>query len=102
MPNISVILPVFNERKSLFYVIAAWSKFFREKNIVHEFVICEDGSTDGTKELIKEMSLIFPISNQSSEIRTGYGGAVIRGIKTSKFKIFSALTVMVSVCPTLL
>jgi glycosyltransferase involved in cell wall biosynthesis len=86
MPNISVILPVFNERKSLFYVIAAWSKFFKEKNIVHEFVICEDGSTDGTKELIKEMSLIFPISSQSSEMRTGYGGGVIRGIKTSKFE----------------
>jgi glycosyltransferase involved in cell wall biosynthesis len=85
MLNISVILPVFNERKSLFYVVVAWNNFFKEKNITHEFVICEDGSTDGTKELIKEMSLIFPISNQSSEIRTGYGGGVIRGICASKF-----------------
>jgi glycosyltransferase involved in cell wall biosynthesis len=53
MLNISVILPVFNEKKSLFYVVEKWNSFFKEKNIIHEFVICEDGSTDGTKELIK-------------------------------------------------
>ena len=83
--NVSVVLPVFNEKKSLFYVVSEWNKFFKENNIIHEFVICEDGSTDGTKELINEITAIFPISNQSSEIRTGYGSGVIRGIIASKF-----------------
>lgn len=83
--NVSVVLPVFNEKKSLFHVVSEWSKFFKKNNIIHEFVICEDGSTDGTKELINEISAIFPISNQSAETRTGYGGGVIRGIQSSKF-----------------
>jgi glycosyltransferase involved in cell wall biosynthesis len=85
MFNISLILPVFNEKKSLFYVVEKWHNFFEEKNIIHEFVICEDGSTDGTKELIKDMLKIFPISSQSSEIRTGYGQGVIRGILSAKY-----------------
>jgi len=54
MKNISVVLPVFNEKKSLLYVIKRWHQFFLKENIAHEFVICEDGSTDGTKELIQE------------------------------------------------
>jgi glycosyltransferase involved in cell wall biosynthesis len=85
MLNISIILPVFNEKKSLFYVVDEWHKFLKYKNITHEFVICEDGSTDGTKDLIREMLQIFPISNQSSEVRTGYGGGVIRGILAAKY-----------------
>ena len=67
MKNISVVLPVFNEKKSLFYVIDTWHKFFVNQNINHEFVVCEDGSTDGTKQLIKEIKSKYPISDQSSK-----------------------------------
>lgn len=86
MKNISVVLPVFNERKSLGYVIEKWHQFFSKENIVHEFVICEDGSTDGTKELVQELKEKYPISDQSSLERLGYGGGVTRGIKASKFE----------------
>ena len=85
MKNISVVLPVFNEKKSLFYVIDTWHQFFVNKNINHEFVVCEDGSTDGTKQLILEIKSKFPISDQSSKKRLGYGGGVTRGILASKY-----------------
>ncbi len=85
MKNISVVLPVFNEKKSLFYVIDTWHKFFVNQNINHEFVVCEDGSTDGTKQLIKEIKSKYPISDQSSKKRLGYGGGVTRGILASKY-----------------
>jgi glycosyltransferase involved in cell wall biosynthesis len=86
MKNISLVLPVFNEKKSLLYVIKSWHQFLLKENIAHEFVICEDGSTDGTKELVQELNEIYPISNQSSYERLGYGGGVTRGIKASKFE----------------
>ena len=91
MKNISLVLPVFNEKKSLLYVIKSWHQFLLKENIVHEFVICEDGSTDGTKELVQELNEIYPISNQSSYERLGYGGGVTRGIKASKFKFSSEI-----------
>lgn len=86
MKNISVVLPVFNEKKSLSYVIERWHSFFLNENITHEFVICEDGSTDGTKELILELKVKYPISDQSSQERLGYGEGVTRGIKASKYE----------------
>jgi len=86
MKNISVVLPVFNEKKSLRYVLDAWHKFFINKNINYEFVICEDGSTDGTKDLISELKHEYVISDQSSVNRLGYGGGVTRGIKASKYE----------------
>ena len=86
MKNISLVLPVFNEKKSLLYVIKSWHQFLIKENIAHEFVICEDGSTDGTKELVQELKEMYPISDQSSYERLGYGGGVTRGIKASKFE----------------
>ena len=86
MKNISLVLPVFNEKKSLLYVIKSWHQFLIKQNIEHEFVICEDGSTDGTKELVQELKEKYPISDQSSKERLGYGGGVTRGINASKFE----------------
>jgi glycosyltransferase involved in cell wall biosynthesis len=84
--TLSIILPVFNEVKSLEYVISNWSKYLINKKIIHEFVICEDGSTDGTKELINKLEKNYPISNQSVENRRGYGQGVISGIFAAKFE----------------
>jgi len=57
-----------------------------EKKITHEFVICEDGSTDGTKELIRKLEKIYIVSNQSSKDRRGYGKGVISGIIAAKYE----------------
>ena len=58
---------------------------FTKESIIHEFVICEDGSTDGTKELVQHLKQKYPISDQSSKMRLGYGGGVTR-IKASKYE----------------
>ncbi|MDB3932070.1 glycosyltransferase family 2 protein [Candidatus Pelagibacter sp.] len=84
--TISIILPVYNEVKSLEYVVSNWSKYLEQKKIIHEFVICEDGSTDGTKELIKILEKNYSISNQSVKNRRGYGQGVIAGIKAAQFE----------------
>ncbi len=52
--------------------------------IKHEFVVVEDGSTDGTKKLITELEKTYSIINVSSKKKRGYGKAVLDGIKASK------------------
>lgn len=81
--ELSVILPTYNEVKSLEFVVNTWSKFLSERNIKHEFVICEDGSTDGTKELVIELARRYPVVNETSLDRRGYGGGVLAGIHAS-------------------
>ena len=81
--SISVVLPIYNEVKSLRYVIENWHFFLKKENFDHEFLLCEDGSSDGTKELIVELCKQYPCINLSEEKRRGYGGGVLAGIFAS-------------------
>jgi glycosyltransferase involved in cell wall biosynthesis len=83
--SLSIVLPVFNEVKSLEHVIYSWNEYLNKKKILHEFIICEDGSTDGTKELINFLKNKYPILDQSVKNRRGYGRGVIAGIIASKY-----------------
>jgi glycosyltransferase involved in cell wall biosynthesis len=80
-PNLSIILPVHNEIDSLERVLSEWDAFLRKiPGLRHVFIICEDGSTDGTKELIIELERRYSILSNSVSWRRGYGQAVRDGI----------------------
>ena len=83
MKSISIVFPVYNEKENLEKLISSWDESLRLQNIDYEFVIVEDGSTDGTKELIKELEKNYPILNLSSEKKRGYTKAVLEGIYSS-------------------
>lgn len=54
MPKISVIMGVYNEGKSN-YLKSAINSILNQKFTDFEFIICDDGSTDNTYEIIEEM-----------------------------------------------
>jgi dolichol-phosphate mannosyltransferase len=84
-PNLSVILPVHNELASLESVVSEWASSLRSiPGLQPIFIICEDGSTDGTKELILALERKYPILNNSVSCRRGYGQAVRDGIGLAK------------------
>jgi dolichol-phosphate mannosyltransferase len=83
MNSLSIILPTYNEVNSLEHVLNVWDNYLKKLKIKYEFVICEDGSTDGTKDLILKLTKKFPIVNESSIERRGYGGGVLAGIRAS-------------------
>jgi glycosyltransferase involved in cell wall biosynthesis len=83
--KLSVILPVHNEVRSLERVVREWDACLRKiPGLDHVFIICEDGSTDGTKELIYKLETQYPILNNSVPWRRGYGQAVRDGIGLSQ------------------
>ena len=83
--SLSIVLPIHNEDKSLLHVVKNWSEFLNNENIDHEFLLCEDGSTDNTKLVIKKIVSIYNAVDLSSDHRRGYGGGVLCGIeKASK------------------
>ena len=66
--KISVVFPIHNEFENLKILLAEWSNGFKKiQDCSYEFVLVEDGSTDGTKELITEIENDYPIVNLSSE-----------------------------------
>jgi len=83
MVSLSIVLPVFNERNSIEDVLKEWSSELKKQKINYEFVICEDGSTDGTSEFVRIIQKKYKLVLNQVKYRRGYGGAVIDGIKTA-------------------
>jgi glycosyltransferase involved in cell wall biosynthesis len=75
--TLSVIMPVYNEKKTILPVIEQVLKL----DFVMEVIVVDDGSTDGTRELLQETAfdnrvrLIFHPVNQGkgAALRTGFG-----------------------------
>jgi len=87
LKSISIVLPVHNECKNLEKLIPDWdNKLSKIDNLIYEYVIVEDGSTDGTKELIKDFEKKYSIVNLSSHLKRGYGQAVLDGINASNYE----------------
>src|SRR6266550_5168374 len=84
--SLNIILPVYNERDTLVQVLDEWIKELSKLKINFTFIICEDGSTDGTKQLLlhikKKYHLVLYMKNE----RLGYGGAILAGIKIAHSK----------------
>ena len=82
--KVSIVLPIHNEYENLSLLLSEWSEELKKiTHISFEFVLVEDGSTDGTKELIKKLEDIYPILNLSSKKKRGYTRAVLDGIASS-------------------
>ena len=82
--KISIVFPIHNEFKNLKILIKSWDDELKSLNdISYEFVLVEDGSTDGTKELINDLENKFNIKNLSQNEKRGYTKAVMDGIFAS-------------------
>lgn len=82
MPELQILMPVYNEASSIENTLEEIFSTIKNK-IDFEFIISEDGSTDGTKEILKELKNKYPIILVSEDGRKYYSKAVIDGIKSS-------------------
>ena len=78
--NISVIIPVYNEVKNIKEII----KRVQATKLATEIVIVDDGSQDGTRDILKTMDGKKKIRVILHEKNQGKGAAVVTGMKTAK------------------
>lgn len=78
-PTLEVLLPVYNEAAS---IEATISEIYEEISplVPLRFIVCEDGSTDNTGEVLKRLSQSLPIKLVMGSERKGYSRAVIDGM----------------------
>lgn len=81
--KIDIILPVYNEKNSIERVLKEWIKKI-PSNFDYRFIICEDGSTDGTSELLVNLKKKYKLSLNQKKERRGYSKAVLDGIGDAK------------------
>jgi glycosyltransferase involved in cell wall biosynthesis len=82
--GVSIIIPVFNERDGIESTLHHLKQVMNNVCFENEIIIVNDGSNDGTEEIIKKLNKDdFTVINH--EINRGYGAAIKTGIIASNF-----------------
>lgn len=80
-PDLSIVIPAYNEARRLHPTLVGWTRFLDESGIVAEIVVADDGSTDGTAAVVREAAAGDPrIRLVSLPRNEGKGGAVRAGM----------------------
>jgi glycosyltransferase involved in cell wall biosynthesis len=82
--NLSVIIPVYNEVKNIQKII----KRVQATKLANEIVIVDDGSQDGTRDILKTLGGKKKVRVILHEKNQGKGAAVVTGMKAAKGDIF--------------
>lgn len=89
MPDIefSVIIPLFNEEGSLFFLQKELDKVMEELSSEYEIIYIDDGSTDSSLAVLEKLKKTFPkIKIISFKNNNGQSAALLAGFKESNAK----------------
>lgn len=70
--TLSIVVPTFNERENLSRLVEAID---REAPIAYEVIVVDDASPDGTGDLARELSRLYPVRLRERSGRRGLGSA---------------------------
>lgn len=82
---VSIVIPAYNERESIGPVLAALKSALARSPLCYEIIVVDDGSQDGTGEVVQaqhqDVRLLRQHSNQ------GYGAALKAGIRHARHNL---------------
>ncbi|MGH7910040.1 MAG: glycosyltransferase family 2 protein [Thermodesulfobacteriota bacterium] len=82
MVSISVVLPAYNEAKNIEKTVNDTVSYLERKVTDYEVIVVNDGSVDGTREVVERLSLSNPkIVLVNHPINLGYGSALRSGFE---------------------
>jgi len=82
---LSITAPAYNERENIENVVTYWESIFTREDIRGEIVIGDDGSTDGTKDILRELQNKFAnLTVVDHPVNRGYGYALSSAIARSR------------------
>ena len=86
--DISVVVPLFNEEESLPELVAWIDRVAHENSLSYEVIMVNDGSTDGSWEVVKELSAKYPAVKGISFMRNyGKSAAMYSGFEMASGEV---------------
>jgi glycosyltransferase involved in cell wall biosynthesis len=90
-PFLDVIVPVHNEEKSVESSLLELSQLLAQHPFSYRLIVCEDGSTDKTLLLARQLSERLPIWVVTDPKRKGHGRAVVDGMRASTAEVCAVI-----------
>src|SRR4051794_22236537 len=82
---LSVVIPARNEEGCLRGTVEALHAELARSAVPHEFVVVDDGSTDATAEVLRELQVEIPaFRSVRNDGQNGFGRAVARGLDEAR------------------
>lgn len=82
MKNFSVVIPAYNEEAGIVSVISDLQAVLGQLNTTFEIIVVNDGSTDRTGDLLKDLDVII----LHHPANRGYGASLKDGIKKAQYE----------------
>jgi dolichyl-phosphate beta-glucosyltransferase len=84
--KLSIIIPIFNEERKIRQDILAADVFFKENKIDGEIIVVDDGSEDGSVEVVRSLQgeVESPLTLLINSSNIGKGDAVKKGVLASE------------------
>ena len=80
-PELSLVLPCYNEAKTLHLTVTRLVRAFKESNVNYELVLVDNGSSDHTRQVIEQLIQEgCPVRLVIVEVNEGYGNGVLHGL----------------------
>ena len=83
MSEISIVVPIYNEKDNVTELHREITEVCETNNYIYEIILIDDGSTDGTYQIAKNLS---PVKYIRLRKNFGQTAAMDAGIKESKYK----------------
>lgn len=77
--SLAVVIPVFNEEKTIGPLINDLQRLLVEKNISFQFIIINDGSTDRSLDILQSLSATIPCIRIITHTNRGHGPSLLHG-----------------------
>ncbi len=84
MSLLSIVIPVYNERHTVEQLLETVIAADLPEGVERELVVVDDCSSDGTRDLLRELKDKLPIRYFEQDKNMGKGAAVRRGFKEAK------------------
>lgn len=81
--GLSMVIPAYNEREGIVRVLEGLKDTLNDLDVPREFIVVDDGSTDGTSEVLSTINSIQVIRHKWNK---GYGAAIKTGMKVARYE----------------